>query len=70
MDEGRKFINDIIYLACEGRASDIKALMDNSYIEFCSILDSYLEKVERTNKEIEKMKKGFDSSGIKKGKKS
>lgn len=55
MEESRKFINELIYLACDGRVSDIKALeKESTYMEFCQILDSYLEKVERQNKEIEK----------------
>lgn len=68
MEESRKFINDIIYLACDGRPSDIKALQDNTYVEFCQILDSYLEKVKRNNKEIDKAKKEFKSNTSKKRK--
>ena len=69
MEESRKFLNDLIYLASEGRPSDIKALQDNTYIEFCQILDSYLEKVKRNNKEIDKAKKEFKSNPGKKRKK-
>lgn len=47
----------LIYAACDGKVSDIKALEGSSYWDFCGVLDNYLEKVEMHNKEIEKMKR-------------
>lgn len=55
-DEFDKWINSLVYNSCEGRMSDIKHLEKSSYLDFCQFLNSYLEKVERHNKEIEKLK--------------
>lgn len=61
MDKNRRFINDLIYASCDGKPSDMKVLQDSTYMEFCGIIDSYLEKVERNNKEIKKMQKEIKS---------
>jgi hypothetical protein len=50
-----------VYNCCDGKVSDIKALESSSYFEFCSILDKYLEKVDRQNKEYEKMERMYGS---------
>lgn len=44
-----------MYNACEGRPSEIKALEKNTYLDFCMILDKYLEKVKAHNKQVEKL---------------
>lgn len=35
---------------------DIKALENSTFLEFCSFINSYLERVELINKEVEKIK--------------
>lgn len=46
----------MIYNCCDGRVSDIKALERSSYIDFCQTLELFLERVEKRNEEIEKLK--------------
>jgi len=40
---------------------DIKALEHSAYLDFCSFLNSYIDKVEKRNKEIEAMNQKFKS---------
>jgi hypothetical protein len=45
----------LIYSACDGKMSDIKALEQSNYWDFCAFLDSYLKRVDQHNESIEKM---------------
>jgi len=47
----------LIYAACDGKVADIKALENSNYWEFCNIIDNYLNRVEKHNEHIEKMKR-------------
>lgn len=47
----------LIYAACDGKVSDIKALENSSYWEFCGVLNNYLERVDDHNKMVEKQKR-------------
>lgn len=55
LDNFSDWINRLMYNACEGRPSEIKALEKNTYLDFCMILDKYLEKVKAHNKQVEKL---------------
>lgn len=50
-------MDKLLYAACEGKVSDIKALESSTYWEFCSVLNNFLDKVEKHNAEIEKLKR-------------
>lgn len=50
-------MNALIYNCCEGKVSDIKALEGSTYFEFCAILDNFLQRVDKQNKEYEKMRR-------------
>jgi hypothetical protein len=41
--------------------ADMKALERSSYLDFCSFLNSYLDKVEKRNKEIEALNQKYKS---------
>ena len=56
----------LIYSSCDGKMSDIKALEQSNYFDFCSFLDSYLKRVDAAQAEIDKMKR---ENKLKSGKK-
>ena len=56
-----QYINSLIFHSCDGRMADIKALERSSYLDFCSFLNSYLDKVEKRNKEIEALNQKYKS---------
>jgi hypothetical protein len=41
--------------ASEGKPTEKKCLEDGKFIDFCLIIDRYLEKVKRHNKEVKQM---------------
>lgn len=65
-------MNKMIYNACEGRPGDMKALENSTYWDFCSVLNNYLEKVDRHNKEMDKVARENNLNSTRKptGKKS
>lgn len=61
LEEFDGFVNNLIYNACDGKVSDIKALERSTYFEFCTILNNFLSKVDAANREAEKEKSRLKS---------
>jgi hypothetical protein len=50
-------MNALAYSSCDGKMSDIKALEQSTYFDFCAFLDNYLKRVDAHNEHLEKMKR-------------
>lgn len=57
IDEFQEYVSNAIYYACDGRPTDMKTLEKGKYVDILVVLNNYLQRVERANKEFDKLTK-------------